>query len=495
MNIVIKICDIIGIVITVLVLYKGVFAAIGLFKVKHFKKTENKHKYAICVAARNERNVIKNLLESILNQDYPLDKLAVLVCPNNCTDDTADICREFAKEHPELQIYVYERQCDEERTKGYALRYLFDQVKNGFEGGVNAFEGYFIFDADNVLKQDYVTRMNEAFDSGNKIITSFRNSKNMHQNWISYGYAMHWMRTCLTENRAKAILDQACRVQGTGFLFSNELVQNGWNYLTLTEDRSFCTDAVIQNYKISYVEDAVFYDEQPYNLKVALRQRLRWSKGHLLSAVENCPKLMKNMFNPKKNFFIQYDCFWLNFPYSIESGARKIIKWSMQIAIAIVASNFVGWLKAFAISYLLGLASTWLSNIFVEILVLITYRKDISAIEKPKFWKSVFHVLMFPFFDIIGKWTSYIALFKKIEWKPIPHDTVVDISKLDDEPSNEEKAENDIQVEYVVEPVQEDLKGEENVETIEEDVNLIENEIKENVVEENIKQETNADNA
>ena len=102
---------------------------------------------------------------------------------------------------------------------------------------------------------------------------------------------------------------------------------------------------------------------------------------------------------------------------------------------------------------------------------------------------------MFPFFDIIGKWTSYIALFKKIEWKPIPHDTVVDISKLDDEPSNEEKAEKDIQVEYVVEPAQEDAKGEANVETIEEDVNLIENETKENVVEENIKQETNAENA
>ena len=435
MEIVIKICDAIGIMLTVLIAYQAVFAVIGVFKVKHFKKTENKHKFAICIAARNERNVIKNLLESIYNQNYPKDKLAVLVCPNNCTDDTADIIRKYASEHLDLPIYVYERNCKEEKTKGFALKYLFEQVKENFEHGTEEFEGYFIFDADNVLASDYVTRMNEAFDAGegevNKIITSFRNSKNMHQNWISYGYAMHWMRTTLTENRAKAILNQACRVQGTGFLFSNELVKDGWKYVTLTEDRSFCTDAVIQNYKITYVEDAKFYDEQPYSLKVAFKQRLRWSKGHLQSAVENCPKLIKNMFSKNKNFFIQYDFFWLNFPFHIESVCRKIIKWTMQIIIAVLASNFVGWLYAFFISYLIGLATTWAGKLFVEMLVLIVYRKEISAIEKPKFWKSVFNILMFPFFDIIGKWTSYIALFKKIEWKPIPHDTVVDVSKLD----------------------------------------------------------------
>ena len=58
-----------------------------------------------------------------------------------------------------------------------------------------------------------------TIDEGNKIIVSFRNSKNMNQNWISFGYAMHWIRTCLTVNRAKGVLKQACRIQGTGFLF------------------------------------------------------------------------------------------------------------------------------------------------------------------------------------------------------------------------------------------------------------------------------------
>lgn len=430
MRVVITICSIIGYLITVCVLYRGIFVAIGLFKVKHFKKTNVKHKYAICICARNEGGVIGNLLESIHNQDYPLDKLDVIVCPNNCTDNTADVVREFAQSHPQLKIHIFERQCSEERTKGFALRYMFEQIKNTFPNGVEEYEGYFIFDADNVLKKDYVTRMNEGFDAGNKILTSFRNSKNMHQNWISFSYGMLFMRTSLTENRAKAILNQSCRIQGTGYLFANELVRDGWKFVELTEDRMFCSDAVANNYKISYVEDAVFYDEQPTKLKVSLRQWLRWSKGHLQSAGKYCPKLFANMFKKDKNFLIQYDFFWLNFPYAVEGGFRKLVTRSMEIALACLVCNFAGgW--TFFYSYFIALALRWVGNLFVELLVWITYRKQISTIEKPKVGKTILHFLMFPFLDLMAKWTSYVALFKRVEWKPIPHDQVVDIKLLD----------------------------------------------------------------
>ena len=44
--------------------------------------------------------------------------------------------------------------------------------------------------------------------------------------------------------------------------------------------------------------------------------------------------------------------------------------------------------------------------------------------------QKTFYIFMFPFFDYIGKWTAYIALFTKVEWKPIPHDYVVDVEKF-----------------------------------------------------------------
>ena len=419
----IEICSWIGVILTALYAYKAIFFVVGLFRYRKFAPTEQTYRYGICVAARNEEKVIKNLLESIAKQEYPLEKLTVFLSAHNCTDDTARVAREFSQKG--LQVVVYEHNAPTERTKGFALKNLFERINA--EYGVESFDGYFVFDADNVLSDNYVKKMNEAFAAGNKIVTSFRASKNGNQNWISFGYAMHWMRTCLTENRAKGLLKQACRIQGTGFLFANELVKDGWKYTTLTEDRSFCTDAVVQNYKISYCDEAIFYDEQPYRLKIALRQRLRWAKGHLQSTVENCPKLLRNMFRKNKNFTITYDCFFLNFPRSIEGGIRKLIKRGLECILALYAMNLFGWWQGLIIAWFGDRIGDMLGDVFIQIAVLIVYGR---RIPKENLIKRVFHMCTFFLFDVIGRWSSYIALFKKVEWKPIPHDQVVDIDEL-----------------------------------------------------------------
>lgn len=37
---------------------------------------------------------------------------------------------------------------------------------------------------------------------------------------------------------------------------------------------------------------------------------------------------------------------------------------------------------------------------------------------------------MFPVFDIIGRLSMLIALFTKVEWKPIPHNASVKIDEI-----------------------------------------------------------------
>ena len=429
LNILITICSAIGIFWTVARAYEYILWIVGFFKKVEFKPTTNFHNYGICIAARNEECVIKNILESIENQDYKKDKITVFVVADNCTDSTAKIARDFGEQSKKrkngINVVVYEHNNKDERTKGFALRYLFDQIKADY--GIKAFDGYFVFDADNVLAPDYITRMNEAFDVGSDAVISFRNSKNIFQNWISFSYAMHWLRTSLFEHRGKSVLHLSCRVQGTGFMFANHFVENGWNYTSLTEDRAFCTDVVVQGYRVTYCEAAKFYDEQPYKLKVSLRQRLRWSKGHLQSAAENEPKLIKNIFKFNKTSVLAYDTFFLNFPGTIESGFRRIFTWILNITIAILLHKLwggaLGILKGVGIS----LATYWLARVFLATITYIFYRKQIGKVG---FFKLLYYIFMFPFFDYIGKWTSYVALFKKIEWKPIPHDYVVDVKKL-----------------------------------------------------------------
>lgn len=60
----------------------------------------------------------------------------------------------------------------------------------------------------------------------------------------------------------------------------------GGSILPLTEDRALTADAVAQGYQITYNDEAMFYDEQPTSLKIALRQDLDGQKVIYLPSVK-----------------------------------------------------------------------------------------------------------------------------------------------------------------------------------------------------------------
>ncbi len=463
---IIKIINYIWLIISIIYATRAVFAVGGAFTTRKFKKAQKLHKYAILVAARNEESVIGNLIESIRQQDYPEELIDIFVVADNCTDSTAQIARD-------LGAICYERFDQEHRTKGFALQYLTRCIKRDY--GIEAYEGYFIFDADNLLKQDYVNQMNNSFDAGEKIITSYRNTKNFDDNWISASYGLHWLRTSRTEHRMRSALHLATRIQGTGFLFANELIKDCWNYTGLTEDRAFCADAVANGYKISYNDKAEFYDEQPINIRIAMRQRIRWAKGHLQALVETGPSLLKHIFVTEKDAYIDkkyIDAPWhkrlLNnlrlrfmsldvltvvFPHSLASVIKRWVLFSLNTALLVggaikISSEYGPALLKFimdmfnisfsnsniAISIVILLCFTlaaiiqgYLSGIFVAGYVFFMERKRIAPI---KWYKKVWFCLTFPIFDQIGKISMIIALFSKVEWKPIPHNVSLSIEEL-----------------------------------------------------------------
>lgn len=449
--------------------YKIVYKLTGIFATRRFKEAKKQHKYAILVAARNEEAVIGNLVDSVRKQDYPSELVDIFVVADNCTDNTAKISRD-------LGVVCYERQDTEHRTKGYALQYLVECIRKDY--GIETYEGYFIFDADNLLKNDYISRMNDSFDSGEKIITSYRNTKNFDDNWISASYAIHWLRTIRNEHRARSLFHLATRIQGTGFLFAWEIIKDGWNYVSLTEDRAFCADAVAQGYQISYNNDAIFFDEQPVDIKIALRQRIRWAKGHLQALIETGPKLLWHIFytggvankravengkNPSllKRFynnirlrFMSYDMLLVVFPQSLGSVVKKIIVYSLRMILVLAfgtsfgigtAPEFMqnilkflhitvsnntrisaaGWLIFFALSWTLY---SYIRGIYTAIYVFIMEHKRIMPM---KWYKKLWYIVTFPIFDLIGKLSILIALFIKVEWKPIPHNATINIDELE----------------------------------------------------------------
>lgn len=475
--------SIVGTIIGVMLAYRVIYFIIGIFFTRKFKPAKKKHKYAIVIAARNEETVIGNLLDSIKKQDYPKELLTTFVVADNCSDKTAEIARSKG-------AICYERFDNEHRTKGFALQYLFEKIEEDY--GRMSYEGYFVFDADNLLNGNYISKMNDSFDAGEKIITSYRNTKNFDENWIASTYALHWIRSIRQNHRARSVLRLATNIQGTGFLFSNEIVKDGWKYTSLTEDRALTADAVAQGYKISYNDEAMFYDEQPTNLKIALRQRLRWSKGHLLAFMETGPYLFMNIFFGKKflktkwkeeekkqhksfkemmlsiiesirHRFASYDtlmqltpfsvfnlCRWLlvsvimygcycygngvngtNF-FSGSTYLSQFLRSIFEIKIFAdpgINALFVGMLTSIWLRILYRIGK-YLENIIDAIYLFVIERKNI---KKMSIWKKILYTFTWPIFDIIGRYTTYAALFVKVTWKPIPHGSNITIDDINND--------------------------------------------------------------
>ncbi|MBQ4040013.1 MAG: glycosyltransferase family 2 protein [Oscillospiraceae bacterium] len=395
--------------------YLPIYTVIGFFATRRFSPTDKRYKYAILVAARNEESVIGNLLDSIKRQDYT-GEVTVFVAADNCTDNTAKIARDHG-------AVCYERFDPDHRTKGYALQFLVECIRRDF--GIHSFDGYFIFDADNLLKQDYISRMNEAFATGEKIITSYRNTKNFGDNWISASYGLHWLRTVRTEHRARSLLHLATRIQGTGFLFASEIIENGWNYTSLTEDRAFCADAVVNGYRISYNDAAEFYDEQPTSLKIAARQRIRWAKGHLQALFESGGKLFLNIFKPPFGLqnFISFDILSVVIPSAVFTIFEKLISLLSLFASQTVTAD----LFAAASSALAAFLVFWVTKTLTAAYIFIVERRRIANV---KWYKKLWFCCTFWLFDAIGAISLIIALFTKVEWKPIPHEVSVSIDEV-----------------------------------------------------------------
>jgi glycosyltransferase involved in cell wall biosynthesis len=60
----------------------------------------------LILPVRNESGFIEGGLQAVAEQDYPLDRMEVLIVDGKSTDDTREITLRFAKSHPELKVRI-----------------------------------------------------------------------------------------------------------------------------------------------------------------------------------------------------------------------------------------------------------------------------------------------------------------------------------------------------------------------------------------------------
>ena len=407
------ICFVLSLCLKIFTLYFAAVAAFALVRRKRYPSAAPQTRFAVVVAARNEEAVITHLIDSIRQQDYSQENLDIYVVADNCTDNTADAAREAG-------AIVYRRSDRVHVGKGYALHFLLTQIRDAW--GDDYFDGFFVFDADNLLARDYVSRMNETFGEKYQIVTSYRNSKNYGDNWISAGYGLWFLRDAAFLNAPRTRLGLSAVVSGTGFLFSREIMLRwgGWPFHSLSEDTEFTVHCILEGEKIGYCGEAELYDEQPTQLGQSIRQRMRWVRGNMMVLLRQGGHLAGHL--GQKNGLSCLDLLLSMVPaivLTIFGVAGGVLATVLEL---LAGGQVLPMLGARAMSFLVPYLLLFVAGAITTI----TQWKKIRTSS----WKKILYTLTFPIFMATYVPITVCALFGKVEWKPIEHRAVMSVQEL-----------------------------------------------------------------
>lgn len=255
-------------------------------------KRDNLNSFCILIPARDEAEVIEDLLISIKKQTKKVNMRDVIIIVESEIDLTVSIAKKYG-------ATIFVRKNLNLKSKGYALD---EAVKDLIEKNIY-YDAYFIMDADNVMDKDFIKNMEKSYNAGYDIAAGYRNLKNGNDSVIAAcsGITFSFLNTNGNETKSKQ--SRNITLSGTGLFINGELIKKwqGFPFNSLTEDYELTLYSILNNLTSIYNKEAIFYDEQPKIYKNTINQRVRWIKGYF-STRKKYIKSFKNKLINNPNF-------------------------------------------------------------------------------------------------------------------------------------------------------------------------------------------------
>lgn len=368
--------------------------------------SDQTHRFAVVVCAKNEERVITHLLESLHDQHYPQDAFDVFVVADNCTDQTAAVSRASG-------AIVFERSDEVNKSKGHALNWFFPRFLADFKG---RYDACVMFDADNVAAPDFLAAMNRQLNAGVRIATGYRMGKNPQSSWVAGASTMFWLFQLRTFHTPRSRWGLPCAsLGGTGFMFDLSVLPNGtWHTESLCEDIEFTMNSIADGHFLGYAPDAVFYDEQPLTFMQSVHQRYRWALGNLQVVSISGPRLFKLLWRQPKQALDGF-LFLVGGPTAAVSTIAGFVLSALTLAlnpVPVVLVSMVAWT---VLSYVVVAVFGWLIL-------------KLEHVSWPGEWVSI---VTFPFYLLTWSLLAVAALFyRNTHWRDIPHVVSVGIQEI-----------------------------------------------------------------
>ena len=262
--------------------------------------------FSVIIPAHNEELSIIGTLESVIQLDYPLEKMEIIVVNNASTDNTGLLVQQFKEKHPTRDIRLV---LETEKGKGKAMN-----------RGLRLAQGEFFacLDADSFISKNALQVMLPLFDEEKKVgavcpLMKVRRPESVLQKvqWCEYIINMFY-------RFLNAKINCIHVTPGPFSIYRTDVIRNlgGYDEKTITEDLEIAVRLQKHNYKILHTFDAIVETIAPNTWKKLFRQRVRWYKG----SVDNIIHYRQLMFNKKYGDFGM-----VRMPTIILSGVMIII--------------------------------------------------------------------------------------------------------------------------------------------------------------------------
>ncbi len=376
-----------------------------------WKRHTPRCRFAVLVAARNEQAVIGNLVESLMEQDYPRELFDVIVIPNNCTDDTAGEAHRAGALVMECSAPV--------RTKGDALKQIMERLMHQ-----DRYDAICVFDADNVVDAGFLSAMNNAWCEGAVAAQGYRDSKNPTDTMISSCYSIYYWMVNRMFSHTRAHAGLSAIVNGSGFMVSMDWLHrhNGWHTVTMTEDIEFTTQCILSGERVAWVPDAKTYDEQPLTFIQSWHQRCRWTVGLYQCLRVYTPSLLRQTCRGRHDLHARLDQLLFLFTPLLQviyliSLILTGILYALQIHFSLAPYSEILYEPC------LSVAISFVGTVLLAIAVIVLERKPLLLMAKGVLGYWLFVMSWIPI--------NVVMLFKpQTEWKAIAHTRSVRLTEL-----------------------------------------------------------------
>ena len=238
----------------------------------------------VLVPAHDEAAGIAATVAGLRAQDYPAERLEVVVIADNCSDDTAPRAREAG-------ATVWERDDRAARGKGQALAWAIQRLWRERP----ATELVAIVDADCLASPNLLGEFDAQLRAGARAVQAVYDVANPG---ASPAAALRWAGFALMHRvrpRGRSALGLSADLFGTGMAFRASLLrEHPWRSFSITEDAEYHLALVEAGERVAFVADAGVESAMPTAGGGAREQQLRWESGNASLARRTVGRLVRS---------------------------------------------------------------------------------------------------------------------------------------------------------------------------------------------------------